>query len=92
MNESQEKKNPAFMAIIGIAAVVILIGVGYLILGKAQSADPTMTQAPPPGPNAQILQPSAAKRSHHLAPRNPVTGAPMTDGAPAPAAVMQPPK
>ena len=40
----------------GVAALVALVGVIILINGKAQQSDPTLTKAPPPGPNAVTLQ------------------------------------
>ncbi len=65
-----EKKSPITTILI-IAAIIAVVGGIYLMIGKSQASDPTITQAPPPGPNAQTLHPSAEKQRHKLPPRSP---------------------
>ncbi len=50
--------------IIGVAALVAIIGIFVLVSNKSQQSDPTLTKAPPVSANAVPLQASSAKAQH----------------------------
>jgi len=62
--------------LIAVACVIAVIGIGFLISAKVQQSDPTLTQAPPPGPHAQVLQSPPGK------PRGPQRTIPLLVPAP----------
>lgn len=84
--KAQEQASPTspVLKIAGIvAAVVAVVGILVLIMGRVQQSDPTLTQAPPPGPEAQTLAPSGEKAKHPgpmyvMTPSGPVRNPAMT--------------
>lgn len=93
MSTKQQEQTPSVspvLKIVGIiAAIIAVVGIGVLIMGKAQQSDPTLTKAPPPGPNAQTLVPSPMKAQHpgpmyRMTPNGPVPNqsGPSPTGAP----------
>lgn len=83
MKKSEEKSwlSSQWKIVLSAVAFVAVIGIVVLITGKVQQSDPTLTQAPPPGPDAQTLAPSAQKQLHHgpmyvMTPAGPVLNQP----------------
>lgn len=67
MNKTEQKMGMTLITKVSLAtgAIAAVVGIGFLITSRVQQSDPTLTKAPPPGPNAAAaLRPSSQKRLH----------------------------
>lgn len=67
MNKTEQKVGMTLItkASLAAGAIVAVVGIGFLITSRVQQSDPTLTKAPPPGPNAAVaLRPSSQKGQH----------------------------